>query len=118
MSSALKALAQKAKDRLRAISGANVEEKEEKKTSSACLSAKVQYALIMGQNKITNDPLYNKVKKLLNKEDDILNPLSYLIDYTVYNKLSTTEKEKYIYKLSKRYTEIKAYILKELGSEN
>jgi len=112
MASTLRALAQKARNRLRAISASN--EEPNKTRSEACLSAKVQYAIIAKEKKIQDDPLYNKVKKLLMKEGDTLNPLAYLIEHDIYDELSGAQKEKYMYKLSKRYHSLKEFALKEL----
>lgn len=108
MNSSLRALAQKAKYRLRAIST-----NEDNNISEACLSAKMQYAIIVSQKRIEDDPLYNKVKKLLEKDPDTTCPLSQLIEHNVYDDLSERDKEKYMYKLSKRYIQIREHIIKE-----
>lgn len=108
MNNSLRALAQKAKYRLRAIST------NEENVTKACLSAKMQYAIIASQKKIEDDPLYNKVKKLLEKDPDTTSPLSQLIEHNIYDKLSERDQEKYMFKLSKRYIEIREHIIKEL----
>lgn len=100
----LKSLAQKAKNRLRAISNEDEPQKE------VCLSARVQYALIVSKKRIEDDPLYNKVKKLMMKNIDNPTPLHDLIDEREFNKLDQVGKEKYIFNLSKRYREIKSHI--------
>lgn len=107
-SSALKLLAQKAKKRL-STAGQNLTNTPEKSTT-AYLSQS-SYAIVANKQRIEEDPLFEKVKKLMEKED-ILNPLAELTDYEVFNNLSSLEKEKYIIDISKRYNEIKSYFLK------
>ena len=122
MSNSIRTLAQRAKYRLKAISeeeNKNQEENQPHKVyGEACLSARVQYALIANQKKIEDDPLYNKIKKLLIKNADAINPLAQIVERNIYDKLDSKQKEKYIYKLSKRYVEIREHILKELDAEN
>lgn len=120
----LRALAQRAKNRLKAISCENTKsnsisiDNNSKVYEEACLSARVQYAIIASQKKIEDDPLYNKVKKMLVKNVDIQNPLAQLIEQDVYSNLSSTEQEKYMYKLSKRYITIREHVLNELKENN
>jgi len=122
MSNSIRTLAQRAKYRLKAISeeeNKNQEENQPHKVyGEAWLSARVQYALIANQKKIEDDPLYNKIKKLLIKNADAINPLAQIVERNIYDKLDSKQKEKYIYKLSKRYVEIREHILKELDTEN
>lgn len=119
MSKTLRDLAQRAKNRLRAIStNQNEESKKEHETySHACLAAKLQYAIIQSQKQITDDPLYNKIKKMLAKDLDTLNPLSQIIEHEIYDGLSNAGKEKYMFKLSKRYATIKEHILGEHSND-
>lgn len=117
MNTTLRALAQKAKCRLKSLVSPQQDEQQKTHTSEACLSARVQYAIIANQRKLEDDPLYPKVKRLLCKDIDTLNPLSQLVDQSALEGLTQTEKEKYIYKLGKRYTEIKEHIMKDLQSE-
>lgn len=107
--SALKLLAQKAKKRL-STAGQNYAKNEKEKSTFAYLSQGT-YAIVASKQKIEEDPLFEKVKKLLDRTD-IYNPLAELTDYNVFNNLSQTEKEKYIIDISKRYIEIKEYFLK------
>ena len=100
--SALKLLAQKAKKRLSTAGQTVVKNK-----TTAYLS-QGGYAIVASKQKIEEDPLFEKVKKLLEKED-VFNPLAELTDYDVFNNLSSIEKEKYIIDISKRYNEIKEY---------
>ena len=119
--SSLRALAQRAKYRLRAISVENKNEEDisndNKSYSEACLSAKIQYAIIASQKRVQDDPLYNKVKRILLKDIDVINPLAQIIEHDIYDKLDEPQKEKYMYKLSKRYVEIRKFVLKELAKE-
>lgn len=109
----LRDLAQRARNRLRAISN-NIE--ENKPYSEACLSACTQYAIIANNKKIEDDPLYNKIKRLIykEKEENIFNPLAHLIEHNIYDNLTDVQKEKYMYKLSKRYQTVREYILRDL----
>ncbi len=119
MLNTLRDLANKAKNRLKAISAQNTISNENnftmtKSYNESYLSARLQYAIVANNNKIEGDPLFAKIKKQLEKGEDNLNPIASLIDYKVYNQLSQTEKEKYIIKLTKRYATIKNYIIKDL----
>ncbi len=107
-SSVLKMLAQKAKKRL-STAGQTITKSTSEKTTTSYLSQST-YMVVANKQKIEEDPLFEKVKKLLEKED-ILNPLAYLTDYEIFNSLSQIEKEKYIIDISKRYNEIKSYFL-------
>ena len=116
--SSLKELAQKAKNRLKLLTP---EENQKPKTySEACLSARIQYAIISSQKKVEDDALYNKVKRILMKDLDVTNPLSQIIEHDVYDNLDNVQKEKYMYELSKRYKAIKERVLEEIAntSEN
>lgn len=113
--SSIRDLAQKAKNRLKYISNDKEQTTQQTKTySEACLSARIQYALISSQKKVEDDPLYGKVKKILQKDIDVINPLSQIIEHNIYDSLDQTNKEKYMIKLSKRYKAIKEQVLKEL----
>jgi hypothetical protein len=112
--SALKLLAQKAKKRL-STAGQNYTNLDSDKTTLAYLSP-ASYAIVASRQKIEEDPLFEKVKKLLEK-GDVINPLSELTDYSIFNLLSQTEKEKYIIDISKRYNKIKDYFLSHSKSE-
>ena len=118
--SSIRILAQKAKNRLKSISNENTlnECSKPKSYSQACLSARLQYAIISSQKKVQDDPLYNKVKRMLIKNIDVINPLSQIIEHEIYDSLSPIQKERYMFKLSKRYIDIKNHVLKEINSEN
>lgn len=102
MSNTLKLLALKAKKRL-STAGQTISQKQ----TTACLSQST-YAIVANLQDIKDDPLYDKVKKVLEK-DDLLNPIAELTDHKIYDKLSQPEKERYIINLSKRYIELKEY---------
>lgn len=105
MSNTLKLLALKAKKRL-STAGQTISQKQ----TTACLSQST-YAIVANLQDIKDDPLYEKVKKIMNKED-LLNPIAELTDHKIYDNLSQPEKERYIINLSKRYIELKDYFLK------
>ncbi len=109
-SSALKLLAQKAKKRL-STAGQNYQKNESEKTTKAYLSWST-YSIVASKQKIEEDPLFEKVKKIMEK-GDITNPLSELTDHEVFDKLSEADKEKYILDISKRYNQIKEYFTSE-----
>lgn len=101
----LKRLAQKAKKRLSTV-GQTISQKQ----TAACLSS-TTYALVANLQDIKDDPLYEKVKKLLTR-DDIFNPIAELTDHKIFDGLNEVEKERYIIDISKRYVELKDYFLK------
>ena len=107
--SALKLLAQKAKKRL-STAGQNLTKNENEKTTKAYLSWS-SYKVVASKQKIEEDPLFEKVKKLIEK-GDVTNPLSELTDTEQFNKLSLVDREKYILDISKRYNLIREYFLK------
>lgn len=102
----LKILAQKAKKRL---SSAGQKITKDEKISKAYLSQQ-DYAIVASRQNIEEDPLFEKVKKVLQK-GDVFNPLAELTDQVVFNSLSSAEKERYIIDISKRYNRIKDYVL-------
>ena len=101
----LKLLAQKAKKRLSTV-GQTISQKQ----TTAYLS-QTSYAIVANLQDIKEDPLYEKVKKLMTR-DDVFNPIAELTDHKVFSKLSDLDKEKYVITLSKRYNELKEYFLK------
>ena len=107
-SSVLKMLAQKAKKRL-STAGQTISKNNEK-VSTAYLS-QGGYMVVANKQSLEEDPLFEKVKKLMEKPD-VLNPLAQLTDYEVFNNLSSLDKEKYIIDISKRYNEIRNHLLK------
>lgn len=57
--------------------------------------------------------LYERVCKLLDRDEIIINPIQELIDYKHYNTLSLDAKQKYIFDLSEKYKEMKNRYNKE-----
>ncbi|MBQ8424920.1 MAG: hypothetical protein IJX17_02730 [Clostridia bacterium] len=106
MGNSLKILAQKAKKRLREA-GQTITKKEEKPTN--VYLSQHDYAIVVSRQNIEEDPLYEKVRKVMQK-GDIINPLAELTDYDIFNKLSSAEKEKYMIDISKRYNKIREYV--------
>ena len=101
----LKQLALKAKKRLSTV-GQTISQKQ----TTAYLS-QTTYALVANLQDIKDDPLYEKVKKLVTR-DDFYSPIAELTDHKIYDKLSQAEKERYVIDLSKRYVELKEHFLK------
>lgn len=57
--------------------------------------------------------LYEKVCKLLSREEVVINPIKELVDYKYYNTLSLESKQKYIFELSEKYKTMKIRYEKE-----
>ena len=51
--------------------------------------------------------LYERVCKLLEREDVVINPIQELVDRKYYNTLTLDAKQKYIFELSEKYKEMK-----------
>lgn len=111
---ALKLLAQKAKKRLSSAGQSLSKEKPKQNNSKSTFAYLTNgtYAIVASRQKIEDDPLFDKVKKLLDK-GNFITPLSELTNYEIFDTLSQAEKERYIIDISKRYNEIKDYILNE-----
>ena len=60
--------------------------------------------LSMGEHE---QELYNRVCRLLERDEVIINPIQELIDRKYYNSLSLEAKQKYIFDLSEKYKELK-----------
>ena len=103
---ALKLLAQKAKKRLTSA-GKTVNLSAEKNT--AYISAS-NYAVVVNTQDLKEDPLYEKIKKLLER-DDVLNPIAELTDKRLFESLTEIEKERYVIDISKRNNTIKEHLL-------
>lgn len=101
----LKLLAQKAKNRLKTVG-----ETLEKEDKVMALSSQ-RYAIIATRVKIEDDPLFNKVNRILTKNPDCYNPLGELIDHSVFDSLSPSAQQKYILNLSERFNKIKLKLL-------
>lgn len=57
--------------------------------------------------------LYEKVCKILEREEIVINPIKELVDYKYYNSLSLEAKQKYIFDLSEKYKTMKIRYEKE-----
>ncbi|MBQ8468857.1 MAG: hypothetical protein IJ542_03820 [Clostridia bacterium] len=109
MNETLKLLAKRARERLKTAG-----EISQKPQKQAYLSAGTTYMVVANMKQIEDDPMFAKVKKVLEreKEEIILNPIAYVIDKKLISTLSRQEREKYILKTTKRFNEIKRYIIK------
>lgn len=103
---ALKRMAQMAKNRLRK----KVTENENKKIVN-----RGQFKVIYGdgvdiKSKIItreDKKLYEKVKMIVDEQEEITNPISRLIDYKIYNKMDSLAKERYLFDLVDKYKRYK-----------
>lgn len=102
-----KNLAKKARNRL--ISAGITQEK----TTSRALSVQTSYYINARTNKPEDDPLYGKVKKILDSDIDVVSPIGKLIDREVFDSLNEYEKDRYLLDLSKRYGAMKKQYEKE-----
>lgn len=57
--------------------------------------------------------LYERVKRILTREEVVINPIQELIDKKYYNTLSFDGKQKYIFDLSEKYKELKSRFERE-----
>ena len=62
---------------------------------------------------VQEQELYEKVCKLMEREDVVINPIKELVDYKQYNTLSLEAKQKYIFDLSEKYKVMKERYEKE-----
>ncbi len=61
--------------------------------------------------------LYQKVCRILQRDEVVVNPIRELIDYKYYNTLSLEAKQKYIFDLSEKYKYMKIRFEKEHSQE-
>ena len=57
-----------------------------------------------------DDAFYNKVKNLLGREEEILNPIKFLMDDGLLSEMSDGEREKYLFETVDKYNKFKAQI--------
>ncbi len=62
---------------------------------------------------IREQELYEKVCRLLERDEIVINPIKELVDYKHYNSLSLEAKQKYIFDLSEKYKIMKMRYEKE-----
>lgn len=51
--------------------------------------------------------LYERVCRMLDRDEIVINPIQELVDYKYYNTLSLEAKQKYIFDLSEKYKQMK-----------
>ncbi len=115
MNTTLKQLAKRARNRLKTAGEYSVD-----KDKTAYLSATSSYIMVANIRKIEDDPLFGKIKKILEKSQTelVINPLSHIIDNRYFSSLNSEDKEKYILKLTKKFNTIKDYIINNNLLEN
>ena len=57
--------------------------------------------------------LYDRVCKILDREDVVINPIQELVDKKYYNSLSLESKQKYIIDLTEKYKDLKMRYFRE-----
>lgn len=62
---------------------------------------------------VYDQQLYQKVCKILDGDEIVINPIKELVDYKYYNTLSIEAKQKYIFDLSEKYKVMKIRYEKE-----
>lgn len=115
MNTTLKQLAKRARNRLKTAG-----EYSSDKDKTAYLSASSSYIMVANIRKIEDDPLFGKIKRILERSQTelIINPISHIMDNKHFSGLNNEEKEKYILKLTKRFNVIKDYIIDHNLLEN
>lgn len=106
MNNSLKLLAKEARERLKTAG------EYAGKPTTSYLSASSSYMVVANIRKIEDDPLFLKVKKVLEKSKDeiIANPIMYVVDKKLFATLNHDQRERYLLKVSKKFNEIKDYI--------
>lgn len=56
---------------------------------------------------VREQELYERVCKLLERDEIVINPIQELVDRKYYNTLTLDAKQKYIFELSEKYKEMK-----------
>lgn len=62
---------------------------------------------------VKEQELYDRVCKLLNSDEIVINPIQELIDHKYYSTLTLEAKQKYVFELSEKYKEMKLKYIKE-----
>ena len=62
---------------------------------------------------VQEQELYDRVCRLLDKQEIVINPIQELIDYKHYNTLTLDAKQKYVFELSEKYKQMKSRYIKE-----
>ena len=90
----LKTLALRAKNRLI------------QKTSAEATAPKSDFCIKI--IKSGDEVFYDKVKDILGREDQVLNPIKELMDEHLYSSMSTVEREKYLLETVDKFTKAKS----------
>ncbi|MCL2861104.1 MAG: hypothetical protein FWE22_01675 [Firmicutes bacterium] len=64
---------------------------------------------------LKEEEFFEKVRKILDDDEDSINPIGKLIEHDVYDKLDDDNKQRYILELSKKFREMSARYNKELS---
>ncbi len=64
---------------------------------------------------VREQELYERVCKLLERDEIVINPIQELVDRKYYNTLTLDAKQKYIFELSEKYKEMKIRYESERG---
>ena len=64
---------------------------------------------------VREQELYERVCKLLERDEIVINPIQELVDRKYYNSLTLDAKQKYIFELSEKYKEMKIRYEAERG---
>lgn len=60
-----------------------------------------------------DEVLYQKIKKMLDEDECIINPIGELIDKQIYGSMDESNKQRYVLELSAKYRELKERYYKE-----
>lgn len=60
-----------------------------------------------------DEQLYGKVRAMLDRDEDIINPIGQLVDKEVFDKLDEGNRQRYILELSAKFRELKERYYKE-----
>ena len=94
---------------------------EDKKLASEVQREKYKRDASRAINKSTIDKdeqLYQKIKKMLDEDECVINPIGALIDQQVYGNMDESNKQRYILELSAKYRELKDRYYKERMSQS
>ena len=80
-------------------------------------SKRLMREIYLCNNMDKDDELYKKVCKLLSKEGNITNPISYLIDHSEYDHLDKDARQIYLLKLTDKYNSLRERYEKERESK-
>lgn len=87
------------------LSGGEDSEKDDTKNKTLSIPA-TDYKFIKSNRKASYENLKSKVKTLLSKNPNCIDPITKLIVHSEYDNLPESSKERYILNLSKMYNDI------------